>query len=118
MENFEKYQADLNRDLNQLIAILDELLPRYSLLLEKRDITSQELTELGTIEHYLIEVNSKITLIKTKLGKDLFGHSLEVYYRLKTQNIIQQEDATFQKLEQMRNIFSKSLKEGIIFNWN
>lgn len=104
--------------MNQLIAILDELLPRYSYLLEKKDIKNEELTELGTIEHYLIEVNSKITFIKGKIGKDLFGHSLEMYYQLKTQNVIQQEDATTQKLEQMRNVFSKSLKDGIIFNWN
>lgn len=117
MKDFKQNKAALNRELERFMTILDELLPRYSLLLDKNNLSNLELTELGEIEHYLIEVNAKISTIKNMLEQDLFGHSLDVFYKLKVK--AKNGDLVAQaKLNRMRDIFEESLKLGNIFIWN
>jgi hypothetical protein len=117
MKDFKLNKAALNKELEQFMLILDELLPRYSILFEKKNITQQELKELGDLEHYLIEVNAKITAIKNMLEQDLYGSSFDAYYKLKTKS--KRGDATATaKLERINDNFEKLFKEGAIFNWN
>lgn len=117
VKDFKQNKAALNRELERFMTILDDLLPRYSLLLDKDNISSSELTELGEIEHYLIEVNAKISTIKNMLEQDLFGHSLDVFYKLKVKAKQGDNDAQA-KLDRMREVFEDSLKSGNIFVWN
>ena len=117
MKDFKQSKEALNKELEQFISILDELLPRYSLLLRKKEISKEELTELGEVEHYLIEVNAKITAIKNMLEQDLFGHSLDIYYKLKEK--AKNGDAVAKaKLDRMRDSFEESIKGGMLYNWN
>lgn len=115
--DFKENKDALNRELEQFISILNELLPRYTQLLRKRNISPKELKELGDIEHFLIEVNSKISEIKSMLEQDLFGHSLDIYYKLKAKALVGDIVAK-QKLDRMRESFDDSLKGGNMFVWN
>jgi len=115
--NYKRNKDALNKELEQFISTLNELLPRYSFLLRKRTMTSGELSELGEIEHFLIELNSKITEIKNMLDHDLFGHSLDIYYKLKQKAMSGDYEAK-QKLDRMRESFEESLIGGTLFQWN
>lgn len=115
--SFDDNKNALNKELEQFILLLNELLPRYSMLLKKKTLSREELTELGDIEHYLIEVNSKITEIKNMLDQDLFGHSLDIYYKLKAKAIVGDPMAK-QKLDRMRESLGESLRGGDLFIWN
>ena len=84
MENFKENRKELDEELERFITLLNQLLPHYHFLLKKTDLNKEELNKLGEIEHYLIGVNSKIMEIKGKLEQDLFGQSLDTYYKLKT----------------------------------
>jgi len=115
--NFKQNKDDLNRELEQFISTLNELLPRYSYLLRKSAISSEEITELGDIEHFLIEVNSKITEIKNMLEQDLFGHSLDVYYKLK-HKALYGDFVAQKKFTRMREAFEEALKDGTMIVMN
>ena len=115
--DFNQSKNALNQELKQVLGILNELLPRYSALINKDAIRPSELKELGEIEHYLIEVNSKIREIKSQLDQHLFGHSLDLYYKYKEEakkgNLLAQS-----KLERLHNFFNESLKGKEAINWN
>ena len=115
--DFNQNKKTLNQELEQFLGILNELLPRYSSLIKKDIINSTELKELGEMEHFLIEVNSKITEIKNMLDQNLFGHSLDLYYKYKEEaksgDIIAK-----QKLDRLYNFFTESLKVEVLVNWN
>lgn len=117
MSNFSENKDDLNRELEQFIHTLSTLLPRYSLLLKKKNLLPDELKELGEIEHFLIEINGKITAIKNMLEHDLFGHSLDYYYQIKAKAKSGDFEAKL-KLERLREAFNESLKGDTILNWN
>lgn len=117
MKDFKQNKEALNNELEKIFSILDELLPRYSYLLKKDHISKSELTELGEIEHLLIEVNSKISEIKNMLEDDLFGHSLDVYYKIKNK-ALKGDKISSAKLERLKKTFDESIKSGTIFNWN
>ncbi len=115
--DFKANKESLNRELEKFLTMLEELLPRYSSLLRKKNISKLELTELGDIEHYLIEVNAKISSIKGKLEDDLFGHSLDIYYKLKRKARLGDKIAAA-KLDKMKEIFEESLSGGSLIIWN
>ncbi len=115
--NFRQNKDALNRELEQFIATLNELLPRYSKLLRKPVLSNDELGELGDIEYFLLEVNTKISEIKNMLEHDLFGHSLDTYYKLKRE-ALEGEVVSQLKYNRMRESFVKSLNDGGIINWN
>jgi hypothetical protein len=115
--DFSQNRDAINKELEQFIQLLNETLPRYSSLLKKQEISSSELKELGDIEYFLIGVNAKITEIKKMLENDLFGHSIDLYYKLKKS--AQNGDVQAQqKFETMRDAFNESLKGDTIVNWN
>lgn len=117
MTDFSKNKDDLNRDLEQFISKLNALLPRYSLLFKRPILNPEETKELGEIEHFLIEINSKITELKNMLEHDLFGHSLDYYYETKRKA----QEGDFEaklKFERLREAFNESLKGDALMNWN
>ncbi|MDG1330894.1 MAG: hypothetical protein P8P74_01080 [Crocinitomicaceae bacterium] len=115
--SFEKHKQLLNQELDQFNALLGELLPRYVLLVRKADCTAEELKELGEIEHFLIEVNSKIANIKNRLDQDLFGETMDLYYKVKAEaekgNVKAKE-----KFDQLKASLHASIKGDMFFNWN
>ncbi len=115
--DFNQNRDAINKELEQFIELLNKTLPRYSTLLKKQKISSLELKELGDIEYFLIGVNAKITEIKKMLEHDLFGHSLDLYYKLKLRAARGDADAQM-KFEMMRDAFNESLKGDTIINWN
>ncbi len=117
MENFKENRKELDEELERFIALLNQLLPHYHFLLKKEDLNDDELNRLGEIEHYLIGVNAKIMEIKGKLEQDLFGQSLDTYYRLKDSAYGGNAKSKL-KLEKMRETFSEALKSGDLINYN
>lgn len=117
MKDFYENKDNLNRELEQFIGTLNALLPRYSKLLKKIRLTSEEATELGEIEHFLIEINSKITEIKNMLEHDLFGHSIDQYYQTKAKAMAGDLHAKV-KLEKLREAFNESLRGDTLVIWN
>lgn len=115
--DFNQNRDAINKELEQFIQLLNKTLPRYSNLLKKQTINATELKELGEIEYFLIEVNAKITEIKKMLEHDLFGHSLDLYYKMK-HRAAKGDLVASQKLEIMRDSFNESLKGDTIVNWN
>lgn len=117
MKNFSENRDEINRELEQFINTLGEVLPRYSSLLKKIHMDDKELKELGEIEHFLIEINAKITEIKNMLEHDLFGHSIDYYYKLKSKAIAGDLEAKI-KLDRLRDAFTESLKGDTLMIWN
>lgn len=117
MENFKENRKELDEELERFIALLNQLLPHYHFLLKKEDLDDDELNRLGEIEHYLIGVNAKIMEIKGKLEQDLFGQSLDIYYRLKD-SAYEGNPKSKLKLEKMRDTFAEALKSGDLINYN
>ena len=117
MENFKENRKELDQELERFIALLNQLLPHYHFLLKKADLNEDELNRLGEIEHYLIGVNSKIMVIKGQLEQDLFGQSLDTYYKLKISAYGGDPNSKL-KLEKMRDTFAEALKTGDLINYN
>lgn len=117
MEDFSQNKENLNRELEQFISTLNALLPHYSILLKKQSLSNPEIKELGDIEHFLIEINAKITEIKNMLEHDLFGHSLDYYYKIKEKAIRGDYEAKL-KLEKLREAFNESLRGDTLLLWN
>lgn len=117
MEDFSKIRENLNRELEQFISTLNSVLPRYTHLLKKVHLTTSELKELGETEHFLIEINAKISSLKNMLEHDVFGHSIDYYYKIKT--LAQKGDFQAKlKLEKLREVFNESLKGDTFVNYN
>ena len=55
--------------------------------------------------------------IKGKLEQDLFGQSLDTYYKLKT-DAYDGDPQSKLKLEKMRDTFAEALKSGDLINYN
>lgn len=107
----------MNKELERFISTLNEMLPRYSELLRREDLSNEELSELGEIEYFLIEVNAKIAELKKLLEHDLFGLSIDLYYQTKAKAMTGDAKAMM-KLEKMRETFNNSLKTEKIIHWN
>jgi hypothetical protein len=114
---FEKHKRMLNQELDHFTVMLSEILPRYLELMRKKDISDNENKELGELEHFLIEVNSKIADIKSKLDHDLFGETINEYYKIKEQ-ALQGDVEAKEKLDKLRSTLSDSIKGDLFFNWN
>ena len=115
--DFQANKDELNKELERFVALLGEVLPKYVSLLQKKDLDKEELQELGEIEHYLIQVNAQIAEIKEKLEQDLFGHTLDTYYKLK-KRFLNGDLKAGEKLEKLQTIFQESLDGGTLINWN
>lgn len=114
---FEKHKRMLNEELDHFTLMLSEILPRYLELMRKKSPTDEENQELGELEHFLIEVNSKIADIKSRLDNDLFGETINEYYKIKERALKGDLEAK-EKLDQLRSTLSDSIKGDLFFNWN
>lgn len=117
MEDFHDQQGALDKELERFIELLHELLPKYHDLLKKDKLDQKELLRLGEIESYLLSLNSKIMKVKGELEQNLFGKSLDTYYKLKNQAIEGNPQSRL-KMEKMRDAFSEALQAGDIINLN
>jgi hypothetical protein len=115
--NLNDSKETVNKELELFMTYLNKNLVEYSTLLKKQNISPSELKQLGDIEYFLIEVNSKISEIKKRLENDLFGYSLDLYYGMKREAIAGDQEAQ-KKLDVMLNSFNESLQGGMIVNWN
>lgn len=115
--NIKAYQLALNKELEDFEKVLNSALPRYTELIHQKQLTPEELEELGDLEYFLIEINGKLAQIKKQLEHDLFGLSLDLYYKLKKQ-AINGNVAASRKLLTMRKAFDKSLKGDSLITWN
>lgn len=107
----------MNKELDQFNALLGEILPRYISLVRKVDSTPEEVKELGEIEHFLIEINSKIAAIKSKLDQDLFGESMDTYYKVKAK-AEKGDIKAKEQLDKLRESLKESIQGDTFFNWN
>lgn len=114
---FKEQQAAIQRELDRFIDLLGVMLPRYSKLLKRDNLSDPELHELGEIEHFLIGVNGRISEIQRLLEEDVFGNSLDYYYKLKRQALKGDEGAT-RKMNKLRETFNESLQSGTMIHWN
>lgn len=114
---FKEQQAAIQKELDRFIDLLGVLLPRYSRLLKKNNLEEDELRELGEMEHFLIGVNGRISEIKQMLEEDVFGHSIDYYYKLK-QQVKKGHPGAGKKLEKLRDTFNESLQAGTFIHWN
>lgn len=115
--DFEKHKERLHAELDRFALMLGEVLPRYLELMKKKNPNSEELQELGELEHTLIEVNAKIAELKSKLDHDLFGETLDEYYKLKEQASSGDVEAK-RRFDKLREVFMESLRDDTFFNWN
>jgi hypothetical protein len=111
------YQEEINKELDRFIDLLNVTLPRYTELVKKDNISKNELDELGELEYFLIQINGKIADLKKKIEHDLFGISLDLYYKLKHKAQNGDIEAA-RKIVIMRKAFNKSLQGNDFIIWN
>jgi hypothetical protein len=85
--------------------------------LDRFNPTEEQLVELGELEHFLIGVTARVTDLKQILDQDVFGQSLDVYFKLKEKASRGDEQAS-KKLNRLRDTFHRSINEGGIIHWN
>ncbi len=117
MSEFKYRKQEMDREIDRFVELLNDILPRYSSLLRKKDMSHEEVTELGELEHYLIELNTKILDIKNKIQNDLFGQTIDTYYRLKIKAENGDEVAKSQ-MRKLKRIYLDALVAGSIICWN
>ncbi|MCC6701180.1 MAG: hypothetical protein IT221_06635 [Fluviicola sp.] len=113
----KEQQAAIERELERFMDLLNSMLPRYSKLLKKANLNDDELKELGDIEHFLIGVTGRISEIKRRLEQDVFGHSLDAYYKTKLKAQLGDENA-IKKMNKLKETFRDSLHSGGMVLWN
>ncbi len=114
---YKEQQAAIQKELDRFVDLLEVLLPRYNKLLSKKQLDPDELSELGELEHFLIGVSGRITAIKQLLEQDVFGHSLQQYYKEKSKAKAGDFHA-IEKFEKLRQTYTDALDNGEIINWN
>ena len=114
---FKDKRDQMNSELERFISTLNEMLPRYADLVKRDNLSAEELTELGEMEYFLIEVNAKIAELKKLMDHDLFGLSIDLYYQLKAKATSGDRNAKL-KLDKMRDSFNESLKSEKVMFWN
>jgi len=104
-------------ELNLFISKLNDLLPRYDYLVGKTDLSKDELKELGEVEYLLLDLNAKISSIKSELDQHLFGNFLDSYYKLKHQ-AKDGDIKTVMKLAHLKSFFNEVLTSNDYIIWN
>ncbi len=107
----------IEEELNLFISQLNDLLPRYEYLVRKKELSNQELKELGEVEYLLLDLNAKISAIKNDLDHQLFGNFLDSYYRLK-QKVKSGDIKSDKKLMQLKTLYGDILNSNDYLIWN
>jgi hypothetical protein len=115
MKNLKETQQKMNYEMEQFTSIIQQLLPKYIALVEKPTLSLQETYELGEIEYSLVEINDKLNCIREQITRNLFGYSLDNYYKLKKYFV----DSNLEmKLNHLKKTFESEIREGDIIIWN
>jgi len=115
--NLNQKISQMDKDLESFSSSLNVLIEKYARLLKTNNLSELELTELGNIEYFLIELNAKISHLKRTLSHDLFGLSIDKYYKTKEKALLGDVKAQ-QKLAVMRDSFNEVLKNEMFTTWN
>ncbi len=115
--SFIQKKEEIDKELKQFVLLLNEVLPTYSKLLKKASLGDEEVTLLGDIEYYLIELNAKIAQIKNGLDEDLFGHSIDLYYRIKAK-ALSGDPESIVRVARMKNMYFDTLQNRENSRWN
>jgi hypothetical protein len=115
--NLSQKISQMDKELSNFSIALNQLLEKYARMLKSKDLSEIELTELGNIEHFLIDLNVKISTLKRTLSHDLFGLSIDRYYKIKEKALLGDVRAQ-QKLAVMRASFGEVLKNEMFTTWN
>jgi hypothetical protein len=113
----KEQQAAIQRELDRFIDLIELMLPRYHKLLDSENLSEDDLQELGELEHFLIGVAARVTDLKQILDQDVFGQSLDSYFKLKEKASKGDLEAT-KKFKRLRDTFHRSITEGGIIHWN
>jgi hypothetical protein len=112
-----KQIARLNKELDEFHFVLGQILPRYLELMKKKCKTPEEKYELDNTEQTLLEINTKIAKIKNKLYQDLFGETINLYYRVKAKANLGDLNSKIH-LDRLRAKLQTSIEGDHFFNWN
>lgn len=82
-EDFDKYMSNLRFDIERVLDQIKSLLPKYAELKSKSNLSPLEKKELGDIEYILIEASPGIEELHNLIKKDVFGTTLDHYYKTK-----------------------------------
>ena len=115
--DFQGKRLRLMEEMNKFTSLLNEVLPYYTSLLEKNNLASSELSELGEIEYYLIELNAKISEIKRALNHELFGLTMDSYYKNKEKALLGDKMAQ-KKMEAIRTKLIEAMNSDLHYVWN
>jgi len=107
----------IEAELNLFISQLNDLLLRYDYLVGKADLSKDELKELGEVEYLLLDLNAKISSIKSDLDQHLFGNFLDIYYKLKGEASNGDIKAGM-KLTKLKSFFGEVLSSNDYIIWN
>ena len=77
----------------------------------------KEKHELDNTEQFLLEINTKIAKIKNTLYQDLFGETMNLYYRVKAKANLGDLNSKMH-LERLRTKLQTSIEGDHFFNWN
>jgi hypothetical protein len=114
---FNEQRLAIQRELDRITHEMNVLIPRYTLLLKRANLSQDELEELGEMEHFLFGLTNQISEMKAQLEHDVYGNSTDFYFKLK--KAAQNGDAVAQKkLEKLRETFHDSLQNSGIISWN
>jgi hypothetical protein len=116
MESDEQKRR-LNKELDEFNFVLSQILPRYLELIKKENISPEEEKELSNTEHSLLEINTKVAEIKSMLDQDLFGETINLYYRVKGKAKTGDLNSKLH-LDQLRIKFQTLMEGDYFFNWN
>ena len=108
---------NLLRHLSNLELALTDVIPKYLELVARDKLNKQELTELGELEYFLMEIDSRIKQITQMLEQQLYGSTMERMLTMKAKARSGSMTAKL-KYDEMRKNFQEMLSSGVIFEWN
>lgn len=108
---------NLLRHLSNLERALTEVIPKYLELVGKDKLNKQELSELGELEYFLMDIDSRIKHITQMLEQQLYGSTMERMLKMKDKARSGSLTAKL-KYDEMRKSFQEMLTSGVIFEWN
>ena len=115
--NINDQKKLLQKELEKFSFILGEILPKYLDLLKKENKNDDEKKELIQTEETLLEINTKIAEIKTKLDYALFGEKINLYYQIKAKAKTGDVNSKIY-LEELKKNLEKSIKTDSFYKKN
>ena len=107
----------LRGNIESLINELNKMAPRYHKLKAKDMLSDAERKELGEIEYFLIEISPQLERVKNLINQDLYGMSVDFYYKLKMK--AQNGDIDAKKMiDKLRPGLLEAMGKSAYEHWN